>query len=151
MTEVDITWYEGQIEHWIRFGAVADERIIDRRRRVLGFQPGSVFALVRWASNDYGTARSEIVILRAIEPGEVYTTTALVRPGGDILLSTRTWTKVRQVLQAIDAVEAIGVEAADAAPDHWRHVHNRIAAGQPPRLYTPARHRAWTLRRELQP
>ena len=39
--------------------------------------------------------------------------------------------------------------AGDAAPDHWRHVHNRIAAGQRPRDYTRERHRAWLKRREL--
>ena len=41
------------------------------------------------------------------------------------------------MLQAIDAVEALGIDPADAAPDHWRHVHNRLAAGHEPRPYTP--------------
>jgi hypothetical protein len=35
------------------------------------------------------------------------------------------------------------------APEHWRHVHNRLAAGETPRPYTRERHRAWLLRREL--
>ena len=56
-----------------------------------------------------------------------------------------------RVLQAIDAVEAIGVDTDKAAPDHWRHVHNRLRVGQEPRAYTRARHRAWLLRRRAQP
>lgn len=31
-------------------------------------------------------------------------------------------------IEAIDALDAAGVAAADAAPDHWRHVRNRVAA-----------------------
>ena len=54
-------------------------------------------------------------------------------------------------LQAIDAVEAIGVDADKAAPDHWRHVHNRLSVGQEPRAYTRAQHKAWLLRRRAQP
>lgn len=151
LTEVHIAWYESLIEHWIRFGREAQERIIDRRQRVVAFAPGSVFAVVRWASNDYGTARSTLSILRAVGAGEAYSTEPLVRPGGEILLRVSSWRRVHQALQAIDAVEAIGVEAADAAPDHWRHVHNRIVAGQAPRPYTAERHRAWLLRKALQP
>ena len=70
--------------------------------------------------------------------------------GGDILLKIEGWPKVSQVLAAIDAVEAAGVDPCDAAPDHWRHVHQRIAAGQQPRLYTAERHTAWLKRREIE-
>jgi hypothetical protein len=53
------------------------------------------------------------------------------------------------VLQSIDAVEKIGIDAADASPDHWRHVHNRLTVGQTPRPYCLAAHRAWLLRRRI--
>jgi Protein of unknown function (DUF2840) len=149
-TEVDIAWYEGRIEHWIRFGLEADERIIDRRRRVVCFAPGAVFAVVRWTSNDYGTAHSAIAILRAVGAGEPYSTEPLVRPGAEILLRLASWRRVQRVLQAIDIVEALGVQAHDAAPDHWRHIHNRLSAGQSPRPYTAERHRAWLLRKAFQ-
>jgi hypothetical protein len=62
-----------------------------------------------------------------------------VRRGGDILLRINGWPKVNQALQAIDAVEASGVAPDDAAPDHWRHVHNRLTVGEQPRHYTPQR------------
>lgn len=150
-TRVELVWYADRIEHWIRFGHDVDEEILDRRRRVLSFAPGSLFAFVRWAANDYGTTVSRIDIVRAVAPGEPYQTLPGVHPGGDILLRIGGWPKVERVLQAIDAVEALGVDPADAAPDHWRHVYNRLTAGQEPRLYTRAQHRAWRLRQRAQP
>ena len=146
-TEIELLWLEGRIERWIRFGRPAAERIIDRRRRVLSFAPGAVFALVRWRSNDYGTAQSRIDILRAARPGEAFTVIPFVTPGGELLLHVGGWPKVQRVLEAIDAVEQLGVDPADACLDHWRHVHNRLSVGETPRPYTRERHRAWLLRR----
>lgn len=151
LTRVELTWHEKRIEHWIRFGRDVEEQILDRRRRVLGFAPDSIFAFVRWAANDYGTIISRIDIVRAVAPGQPYQTLPFVRPGGEILLKINGWPKVERVLQAIDAVEALGIDPADAAPDHWRHVHNRLTAGHEPRSYTRAQHHAWRLRRRAQP
>ena len=150
LTRVELTWIEKRIEHWIRFGRVAKDEIVDRRRRIVSFRPGAMFAFVRWMSNDYGTISSRIDVVRAVADGEPFTTLPFVRPGGDILLTIDGWPKVAQVLAAIDATEAAGVDPCDAAPDHWRHVHNRIAAGHQPRPYTLERHRAWLKRREIE-
>jgi hypothetical protein len=150
-TRVQLTWIEKRIEHWIRFGRVANDEIVDRRRRIVSFRPGAIFAFVRWAANDYGTVSSRIDIVRAVGADEPYTTLPLVRPGGDILLTIEGWPKVSQVLAAIDAVDTAEVDPCDAAPDHWRHVHNRISAGHQPRAYTLERHRAWLKRREIEP
>jgi hypothetical protein len=151
LTHVELTWYEKRIEHWIRFGRFAEEKILDRRRRIVSFVPDSIFAFVRWASNDFGTVISRIDIVRAVAPGEPYATLPFVRPGGDILLRIDGWPKVERVLQAIDAVEALDVDPIKAAPDHWRHVHNRLTAGHEPRAYTRERHNAWLLRRRAEP
>jgi hypothetical protein len=147
LTHVELIWIEKQVEHWVRFGHDVAEQILDRRRRILSFAPNSVFAYVRWAGNDYGTVASRIDILRAATPAQPYSTIPYVRPGGEILLRISGWPKVERVLQAIDAVEAVGVDPAEACPDHWRHVHNRIAAGEVPRPYTRERHAAWLKRR----
>ena len=149
LTQVELTWLEGRIEHWIRFGRDSGETIVDRRRRVLAFPPGHVFAFVRWASNDFGTVISRIDIVRAVAHGEAYQTLPFVRPGGDILLRINGWPKVERVLKAIDAVEALSIDPADAGPDHWRHVHNRLAAGYEPRPYSRDQHRAWLLGRSV--
>lgn len=149
LTRVELTWIEKRIEHWIRFGRDIEETIIDRRRRVLGFPAGSLFAFVRWAANDYGTVVSRIDILRAATPGEAYQTLPFVRPGGEILLRLNGWPRVSQTLQVIDGVEALGVDPADAAPDYWRHVHNRLTAGEAPRPYSRDQHQAWLRRRGM--
>ena len=150
LTEVELYWLEGRIERWIRFGREVEERVVDRRRRVFVFTPGTVFAFVRWASNDYGTLVSRIDILRAVEHGENCSTVPCVTPGGEILLRSFGWPKVEQVLKAIDAVDELGIDPGDADPNHWRHVHNRLAAGQEPRPYTRERHRAWLMRQRIE-
>jgi hypothetical protein len=149
LTHVELTWIEKKIERWIRFGSVAENQIIDRQLRIVSFAPGSIFAFVRWASNDFGTIVSRIDIVRATAPGEPYTTLPFVRPGGEILLRIHGWPKVERILQMIDSIEAIEIDPADAAPDYWRHIHNRLTAREEPRPYNHARHRAWLLRRKL--
>ena len=150
LTHVELTWIEKRIEYWIRFGRAAGKRIIDRRRRVVSFRPGAIFAFVRWAANGYGTVISRIDIVRAIGPGAAYQTLPFVRPGGEILLKIEGWPKVEKVLQHIDAVEAAGIDPCNAAPDHWLHVAHRMSAGQEPRAYTQQRHQAWLKRRKIE-
>jgi hypothetical protein len=146
LTHVELEWIKGRIENWIRFGRTAEQRIIDSQRRIVSFAPGSVFAFIRWASNDYGTILSKIDILRAVTSGEPCSTVPHVRPGGESLSG---WPKVEKVLHAIDGIEALGIDPADAAPDHWRHIHNRLSVGEQPRPYTRSRHQAWLHRRKL--
>lgn len=146
LTQVECTWIEGRHEQWVRFGRALSERIVDRRTRIMMFRPGAVFAFVEWRSNEYGTIHSSISIVRSVAGGEAYTTLPSIRPGGEILLHIEGWLKVAKVLEAIDAVEAAGVEPADASPDHWRHVSNRLSAGAAFRPYSLARHQAWLRR-----
>ncbi|RWR27404.1 DUF2840 domain-containing protein [Sinirhodobacter populi] len=151
LTLVELTFQKQQIEHWIRFGRKSYEQILDRSRSIVGFPPDSIFAFVRWAKGEHGTILSRIDILRAIRRDEPFQTLPFVRPGGEILLRLNTWAKVQQGLAAIDAVDALGIDPADAAPDHWRHVHNRLTAGLEPLDYTPERHAAWLGRERIAP
>jgi hypothetical protein len=150
LTHVELTWVEKRIESWIRFGREVREQALDRRRRVVSFRPESIFAFVRWAANDFGTIISRVDIVRAVEPGDAYQTLPFVRPGGDILLKIEGWPKVEQVLRHIDTIESADIDACDVSPDHWRHVANRLSAGQEPRAYTMQRHRAWLKSRECE-
>lgn len=149
LTQVELTWVEKKIEYWIRFGQAAQEQILDRRRRIVSFAPDTIFAFVRWAANDYGTILSRIDIVRAVSNGEAFQTLPFVRPGGDILLTAKGWRQVECVLQIIDAIEALEIAPSEVDPDHWRHIHNRIAARVEPRSYTTTHHRAVTLRRRV--
>jgi hypothetical protein len=150
-TLVELTFQKQKVEHWIRFGRKHYERIIDHRRSVVGFAPNSIFAFVRWAAGEHGTIVSRIDIVRAIDRGEPFQTLPFVRPGGEILLRLHSWAKVQRALAAIDAVEALGLDAADVSPEHWRHVHNRLTAGLEPHAYSPERHAAWLHRRRIAP
>lgn len=148
-TTVELTWVEQATERWIRFGVPVLDQILDRRRRLLSFTADSLFAFVRWASNDYGTILSRLDIVRAVAPGEAYSTLPCVTPGGEMLLHLHGWPKVRQGLALIDAIEDLGVDPCAVAPDYWRHAHNRLVSGYRPRAYSLARHHAWLLRQKL--
>ncbi|MET4019712.1 hypothetical protein ABIB73_007542 [Bradyrhizobium sp. F1.4.3] len=116
LTTIELLWLEKRIENRIRFGKAISEKVIDHHRRILSFGPGSTFAFVRWTSNDFGTILSRIDILRAITPGQRYSTVPWVSPGGESLLRLAGWRKVERVLELIDAVESLGIDPADAAP-----------------------------------
>jgi hypothetical protein len=149
VTTVELLWLEKRIENRIRFGRPISEKIVDTHRRVLSFAPGSIFAFVRWTSNDFGTVLSRIDILRAAAPGQRYSTVPWINPGGESLLRLSGWPKVERVLQLVDAVEALGIDPADAAPDYWHHVHNRLSVNEAPRTYTRGRNQAWLHRRKV--
>ncbi len=151
LTHVTLFWRKGKREDWLKFGKPVAERIVSRSGRIESYAAGQVFALVRWASNDYGTIRSTLDIVRAVDGHEPCTPVPQVDPGGDVLLSVHGWPKVAQVFRLIDAIEAAGIDPCDVAPDHWRHIHNRLAGREVPRDYSPARHRAWLQRKALFP
>lgn len=150
LTHVELIWVAKKIEYWIRFGREVHQQILDRSRSVLAFRPNSIFAFVRWAANDFGTVISRIDIVRAVAAGEPFQTLPFVRPGGEILLKIEGWPRVERVLRHIDSIEAAGIDACDVAPDHWRHVANRLLTRQEPLAYTSARHKAWLKRREVE-
>lgn len=147
LTHVELTWVEKRQETWIRFGKHVHEDVLDRRRRIVSFRPGAVFAFVRWAANDFGTILARIDIVRVVARGEAYQTLPFVRPGGEILLTIESWPKTERVLQAIDAIERLGIDPQAVSPAHWRHMQNRMTANQQPRAYTLDQHRAFLLRR----
>lgn len=149
LTHVELLHVDDEVQRWIRFGRHAAERIVDRRYRVLSYAPGALFAFVRWRKGEHGTVESRLDILRAVRAGEAFTTVPFVAPGAESLLRVAGWPKVARALEAIDAVEAVGVDPTDAAPEHWRHVSHCLASGLVPRPYAAPRHQAWLLRRRI--
>src|SRR3546814_17764040 len=85
LTEVELTWIEGRLEQWIRFGRIASERILSRSTKVIAFRPGATFPFVRWTSNDYGTVTSSIAHATAVAADAPYATMAFSRPGAALL------------------------------------------------------------------
>src|SRR5215472_15499673 len=103
LTTVELPWLERRIENHVRFGRPVSEKVLDRNRRVLSFAPGSVFAFVRWTSNDFGTVLSRVDILRAAIPGQRYSTVPWINPGGEILLRLSGWPKVERAVMQIES------------------------------------------------
>lgn len=150
LTTVELLWVERRLEHSLRFGRVVSRTAIAPTTTTVSFRAGAVFALMRRSANDFGTVFARIDILRAVRPDEGYTTVPFVQPGGELYLSIKGWTRVRQVLALLDAIEGGGVDLCDVAPEHWRHLHNRLSADEQPRPYSPARHDAWLKRRAIE-
>ncbi|MBN9147911.1 MULTISPECIES: DUF2840 domain-containing protein [unclassified Nitrobacter] len=148
-TSVLAVFQRDRINIRLRFAKPVRERRLDRRRRLALFAPNSIFALLRWERGPYGTALSHLTIMRTVAPGETCLAWPYVHPGAETLLFASGWHKVERVLQTVDAVEALGVDPSDAAPDYWQHVHNRLRLRQPHHAYTVEQHRAWLRRREL--
>ena len=146
-TLVELTFQKQKIEHWIRFG----RKITNRSSTVAAVSSASrrTASSPSSAGRRASTARSSRASTSCARArrGEPFQTLPFVRPGGDILLKLEGWRQVERVLQAIDAIERLGIDPAAVSPDHWRHVHNRMTAGREPRAYTPDQHRAYLLRR----
>lgn len=150
ITRVELIWHEKEIEFWLRFGLPSAEHILDAHRRIVGLAPGAIFAFVRWRANEYGTIASHLTIARAVRAGDPCQSHPFINPGAEILLKLDGWPRVTRALEAIDAIEAMNIAPEDVAPDHWRHLHHRLAAREAPRGYSRLRHAAWLKRRELE-
>lgn len=148
-TSVTTVFRPDRINIWLRFASPVRKRQLDRRRSLVLFAPHSIFALLRWERSRYGTVLSHITIMRTVAPGEPCATWPNVHPGAELLLFASGWLKVERVLQAIDAVEALDIDPADAAPEYWQHLHNSLGVRQPPHPYSAEQHRAWLRRHEL--
>lgn len=136
-------------DDWLRFGTPTAEGMLDRRRSWAGFEPGAVFAYVRWRAGAYGTLRWSLAVLEAGTPGDPIATVARVSPGAKILLEAFGDGPVRRAFAVIDAVEAAGFDPCEISANYWRVARNRLAAHQVPRPYGQAEHAAWLARRKI--
>ena len=143
LTRVELAFYPEHLNHWLRFGAPDRTEVLDRRRSLAFFKPGEVFGYVRWRANEYGTQDWRFAVIRASAPSLLVSRFPGVAPGGETLLSAVGNTKVKRALLQIDALEAGGFEPAEVSPAYYRHVHNRIAAGEAIRAYSQNQHEAY--------
>lgn len=142
LTRATILFIDAKVNDRVRFGRPASERILDRRCRIALFAPESLFGYVQWRANRFGTEHRRLWVLRAGAPGERVETVPGVMPGAHILLSLAGVARVTRALELIDAIEAQGLDPADAPESYWRTAQNRLAAGLPCRVYGPPEHAA---------
>ncbi len=150
LTRVSLAYVAQRINLYLRFGNPARTVQLDRWRRCAVFLPAAIFSRIRWESNDYGTVRWQLMVLQACTPLDAMQSIPGIRPGARILLHSEGEQKVRAVLAQIDAIELLGIEAADVSPAYWRTLGNRLAARLPLPDYTVERHAAWLAGRALQ-
>lgn len=146
---VSLAFVEHRVNVWLRFGQPVRETVLDRWRRVATFEPGSVCCRVKWLGSDYGTALWQLVVLQAPLPFDDAQRIAGVAPGARILLRADGEQQVETVLNAVDAIETLGVDPAAVVVSYWRSVGNRLAARQPLPDYTLERHAAHLAREAL--
>lgn len=142
-TQVQVALYAQTLNHSLRFGAPDRSEDWDRRRSLAFFKPGRVFGYVRWRASGYGAQEWLFAIVKTQEPSRVLSRIEGVYPGGEALLLATGNAKVKRALLQIDVIEADGFDPAEVSPAYYRHVHNRIAAGQPIRAYSRRQHAAY--------
>jgi soluble lytic murein transglycosylase-like protein len=133
LTHVELLWLEKRIENWIRFGRAAEEQILDRRRRILSFAPGSIFAFVRWTSNDF-TAASTMAALRSLRVALciVALLAASMLSDGAAHAGQVSLPKHRVSALAADPFAAFVTEASRrfAVPERWIRAVMRVESGE---------------------
>lgn len=147
--KVSLAFVEHRVNVYLRFGRPVREIVLDRWRRVAVLAPGAVCCRIKWIGNDYGTALWQLMVLQAPMPFDDMQRVAGVSPGARILLRADGESQVKAVLEAVDDIEAAGIEPCDAAVTYWRTVGNRLAARQPLPAYTLERHTAHLAREAL--
>lgn len=148
-TRVEIAFYPEHLNNWLRFGEPDEQQGLDRRRSLALFKPRRIFGYVRWRANEYGTQDWRFTVVQTAEPSLLLSRIEGITPGGEVLLLVRGNARVKRALLEIDALEAAGFEPADVSPAYYRHVHNRITAGQSIRAYTEAQHAAHLAARQV--
>lgn len=142
LTCVQIAFYPEFVNHWLRFGEPDHWLELDRRRAMAFFGPSRVFGYVRWQANEFGTEEWRFTVGQAVAPSTSLRRIEGVGPGGVVLLLATGKAKVKRALLQIDALEAQRFEPTEVSPSYYRHIHNRIAVGQPIRHYSEAQHAA---------
>ena len=140
---VSLAHVEQRINVYLRFGHPDNTVRIDLWRRIAMFPPAAIFCRIHWESNDFGTTRWQLMVMRASTARDGMQRVPGVRPGASILLRAESERPVRAVLSRIDAIEALGIDPVDVSPAYWRTLGNRLAAHQPLPAYGLERHAAW--------
>lgn len=149
LTRVAVHFLPEFLDHWVRFGDATHTVYLDRRRAYQYFASRQIFSYVRWEANEYGTQDWRIFVIRAGDATLPLDRIPGVTPGGELLLNLKGGDRVKKVLAAIDAVEALDLNAAEIAPDYWNYGQNRVVTRLPIRPYTADQHRAHLARQEV--
>jgi len=124
-TEVELYFLKGKVERWIRFGAPISERTLDRRRRIATFAPGAFSPSCaglrtttgRWFPDRY-SAR--------LPRGEACSTVPWAKPARKFCCGLSAGQGPARP-ESNRLRRGAGLPPQEICPDHWRHVHSRLA------------------------
>jgi hypothetical protein len=151
LTQVELAFYPEHKNYWLRFGTPTERLVLDRRRSVALFEPGQVLGYVRWTANEFGTQSWRLTILETKEPSRLLSRVRGVTPGAEVLLLVTGALHTKRALGVLDELETRGFSLADVSPAYYRHVHVRLSAGRPARLYTADQHAAHMAAKRVRP
>jgi hypothetical protein len=149
LTRVELHFGGDAFNTYIRFGAPRLRDELDRRRALEYFASGQIFGYVRWQANEYGTRDWRLWVLRAGHALDSLHRIPGITPGAEVLLEVAGETRVRKAFEAIDAIEAQGIDPAEVSPAYYSHLHQRILSRLPIRPYSAEQHRAHLLEKAL--
>ena len=149
LTRVSLCFIEHRVNIYLRFGQYARRQRQSHQRSQVLLPSMAVFCRVHWEANDYGTARWNVMVLRAGSPAERLQRVPGIHPGARILLHVEGERNVRAVFAQIDAIEAMALDPADVCLDYWIALGNRLHGRGALPHYTTERHEAWLRRRKL--
>lgn len=149
LTRVELHFGRDFFNYYIRFGEPRQRNDLDRRRAFEYYAPGQLFGYVRWEANEYGTRYWRIWVVRAGDPVILLHRIPGVTPGAEILLQLSGGTRVKRAFEAIDAIEALGIDPADVPASYYVQIHHRIVTRLPIPPYSTARHRVCLLEKVL--
>ena len=144
LTRVSLAYVHQRFNLYLRFGQPERTVQLDHWRRCAVFKQLATFCRVRWQTNDHGTTLWQLMVLQAGAPLDTLQRLPGVRPGARLLLHAEGELKVRAVLQQIDAIEALGIDACTVAPAYWGTLGNRLAAWTAGPTATPLQLPAYT-------
>ena len=133
----------------LSFGRPVRELSIDRARRIVAFPPGARFARLCWQAVERGPARWQFLVLQARTLYEPVQRIPWIDPGAGVLLRAEGPREIHALLPKLDAIAALGIDPADAAPAYWRVLDHCLAQRHPLPDYTAARHAVWQSGRAL--
>ena len=87
--------------------------------------------------------------MRAVAPGEAFRPCRLCGRAARSCCAIAAGPRSSACFRPSTPSSTLGIDPADACPDHWRHVHNRLGAGYDAAPYSRDQHRAWLLRRRI--
>lgn len=133
ITQVQIHFVKGLINHRLRFGQPTKVIKLDRYRRLATFPMHEIFGYIRWRANEYGTQDWRVYILKT-QPNGLVSQVPGILPAVKILVSAEGAASVKRALKAIDQCEEQAKDGLCSIPEsYWARLNTSLMLKKPTR------------------